>query len=53
MGGATYHVDHLGTITQYRWCAEEGQYIERIIGNVYEFNQRELSSMGIQLDDRF
>lgn len=47
MRSATYYVDSLGTITQYRWCAEEGQYVVRIIGNVHDFTQSELSSMGL------
>lgn len=50
---ATYHVDRLGGITQYRWCPEEGQTIICQIGSVYDFNQNELRSMGIVLDDRF
>lgn len=53
MREATYEVDILGSITQYRWCPEEGQYITCLIGSVYDFNQKELLSMGIVLDDRF
>lgn len=48
-----YHVDSIGCITQSVWCAEEGLYIERIIGNVYEFSLPELKSMGIHLNTTF
>jgi len=50
---ASYTVDSLGCITRTVWCAEEGQHIITMIGSVYEFNQSELLSMGIVLDDRF
>lgn len=50
---ASYTVDSVGCITRSVWCAEEGQHIVTIIGSVYEFNQAELKSMGIVLDDRF
>lgn len=53
MSPASYSVDPLGGITETRWCSEEGQYIVTMIGSVYEFNQAELRSMGIELDDRF
>jgi hypothetical protein len=48
MANATYSLDILGTITQSVWCAEEGQYIERIVGNVNDFTLPELQSMGIK-----
>lgn len=48
-----YTVDSIGYITHSVWCAEEGQHIITMIGSVYEFNQSELQSMGIVLDDRF
>lgn len=48
-----YSYDFLGTITSRTWCAEEGQYIEKIVGNVYDFTQQELLSMGIVLDETF
>lgn len=48
-----YQVDSTGLITSYQFDPEEGQTIVRIVGNVYEFTQKELKSMGIELDDRF
>jgi hypothetical protein len=48
-----YQVDSTGMITSYQFDPEEGQTIVRMVGNVYEFTQGELKSMGIELDDRF
>jgi hypothetical protein len=48
-----YQVDSTGLITSYQFDPEEGQTIVRMVGNVYEFTQGELKSMGIELDDRF
>jgi hypothetical protein len=48
-----YQVDSTGLITSYQFDPEEGQTIVRMVGNVYEFTQAELKSMGIELDDRF
>lgn len=53
MRDATYHVDPLGGVTEYRWCPEEGQWIVKQLGSVYMFSQVQLKSMGITLDDRF
>jgi|TARA_R100000479_G_C6311302_1_gene174118 hypothetical protein len=53
MKPASYQLDPLGGITEIRWCPEEGQWIVKQIGSVYEYNQSELLSMGIKLDDRF
>ena len=48
-----YEVDSTGLITSYQFDPEEGQTIVRMVGNVYEFSQADLKSMGIELDDRF
>lgn len=48
-----YQVDSTGLITSYQFDPEEGQTIVRIEGFVYDFDQRQLKSMGIELDDRF
>ena len=45
----TFSVDQTGTITSKKWCSEEGQYIETIIGNVDNFNQDQLEYMNISL----
>lgn len=44
---AKYIADKSGTITEEKWCHEEGQLISKIIGQTADFSADELASMGI------
>lgn len=46
-----YELDATLHITSYTFDPEEGQYIIRQLGSVYEYNQAQLKSMGITLND--